>query len=248
MNTLNPTNDELSQKLANLENRLYDLEHAGQAQLTDYFNLNPSDYTYINSGEIETNEQEIKKWNVGDKVRWKHTTDTFTTVRYGYVWDIDYINLRLKIFGSNFKNIATDPLLYIQRSILNSPNAFPKGIGYSISSITITVPSGTVTPNWFNTRGILTLVGSLAFVSVYIDVTVTGTPSYIETDLPVSAGNTYLTLATDPIEYEEGSNFVNGYADGYLTNTIKYYKETGTFTGSYKWSHNFWYYLDDLSI
>lgn len=249
MNTYDPNNNELAAALNDIRNRLYDLEHAGQPDISDWFRTNPSEYSRQTNGIFQTNEEELKRWTVGDKIWWAHSIDSPVDTRSGYVYRVDRINNRIYVVSE--KVVDASDITFLYQSKRAGPREFPNGILVGTSGgtdqLVITVPSGSINPG-SSSRAILNLVGSLVFVTYDISCSITsGSPSYIQVELPVVGPNGFVLMDREPVGFNN-AGFVEGYASGGYTSYLRYYKNSGNWGGSISFTHNFFYYLDDLSI
>lgn len=251
MDDYNPNNQVLAQTLKDLQNRVYSLEHSSQPQLGDFYDANPSDYSRWTNQLFQTNENEIKRWSIGDRIHWAHTIDDPVNTRYGYIYDVDRINNRIAVVSGTV--IDADDLRFIKLSKLPQPRGFIPNVSVETSGgtdqLAITVPTGSISPDGAS-RATIVILGSLVFVNLDIQATITsGTPAYIEVGLPVLGPNGFVNINRERVIVVEGGSQVNATARGQFTSYLRYHKDGANWSAAtINFTHNFWYYLDDFSI
>lgn len=165
---LNPPDNRLLKRINQDGQQIQDLGMTNQPALGRDYSLNPSDYTYSADNLIQTTEQELLRWRIGDKISYIQDSEQ----KYASIVGIDYTNFRLQVWGGDTANngwvFTNDPLTELRISTApQGPEGFPLNFIYTPTlsdnnSGTVTFPN----PGTSETEWLVDIVGNKLSIKV----------------------------------------------------------------------------------
>jgi hypothetical protein len=127
---LNPTNNELTQLVADYRRRLDDLSKTRQPYYGSWINLSVGDATLDGSAETITfaNMEVEDFFQSGSRIRLSQSSSNPSSYVYSNVVKVDTTNNSITLLG---ESLSGDTLLYLDYSNIASPIGFPTGFSYT---------------------------------------------------------------------------------------------------------------------